>query len=638
MATVELLRFCLGTLSILLTQVLLAAALSGIGLLVRRGFGPRGIRLDDCFLAFWIGLACVTLFLLVWNFFLPVGGLALPIVLAAGAAGLLGVRHELTRMFANDPWRPSPGVVVLLVLVALWVANMCLGPLDNPDSALYHIQAVRWAEHHPAIPGIANLNGPFAFNNSSLLFDALLSAGPWQDRANHLANGLLIQVFLLQSVVAGARLAAGDRQPRRLFDLFLVAPAASLALHGQISSFVTDIAPTLVVMVAASLLYARLSAETRDKWEDSYGLVAFGTLLALAVSFKLNAAVFAATGFLLAIFLWRRGKQPADGLLIRTMGWASAAITLIAAAWMGRGIVLSGYPLFPTPVAGFPVEWRAPVEHATAEFAFIVHSGRASTRNPAVVSGEAGLSGWLPKWLGHGLDDPYQLAVPLLLMLAAGGAVLIRFARASPRARADTAVGWWVALPSLCAITAWFSTSPEMRYAQPHFWSLAALLATQAIRLRRAISPTRSNRSLLVTGALVGVSPLLISPIVYEDLHLNESPLRTILKANLNRPGTDGLFQPIAGQASLQTYRTRSGLVLNIVSANCWDAPLPCTPNPAPNLRLRDPSDLHRGFVVDGPWQMLNWPNGRQPGFLAAWRKSKLGQRFHQDSLPVPMP
>ena len=84
-------------------------------------------------------------------------------------------------------------------------------------------------------------------------------------------------------------------------------------------------------------------------------------------------------------------------------------------------------------------------------------------------------------------------------------------------------------------------------------------------------------------------------------------------------------FRPIEGKPEITPYRTRSGLLLNTAPADgrCWDAPLPCTPNPAPNLRLRDSTNLSRGFMVDGAWQMENWPYDWQPRFLETWRKSR---------------
>jgi hypothetical protein len=127
----------------------------------------------------------------------------------------------------------------------------------------------------------------------------------------------------------------------------------------------------------------------------------------------------------------------------------------------------------------------------------------------------------------------------------------------------------------------------------------------------------------VAVGALLGVSPLLISPLFAVSPQQHLGPLAAIVKANLNRPGADRWFQPPREKSVPAPYRTRSGLLLNTVPNRCWDAPLPCTPNPAANLRLRDPSSLAGGFVVDGPWAMENWPLDWQPCYLAAWRRSR---------------
>src|SRR4026208_1418203 len=110
-----LLHLLLGTLSILLTQAILASVIAGLGLAVRRAFGLRGLALDDCFLAFWIGLAVVTLFLLGWNLFLPITGWAAVFVLIAGALGLWAVRRDLAAGLARRDWRPSPLCLALLM-------------------------------------------------------------------------------------------------------------------------------------------------------------------------------------------------------------------------------------------------------------------------------------------------------------------------------------------------------------------------------------------------------------------------------------------------------------------------------------------------------------------------------------------
>lgn len=609
-----LLSLLLGTGSILLTQLVIALALAGIGLALRRSFGLRAIGVDDCFLGFWVGLAGVTLFLIVWNFLFAVTGTALILVLAAGVLGWLYVRPDLAGMFGRDGWRPTGMTGLVLLLAAAWVANLSLGQLSNWDSALYHLQVVKWAEAYPAVPGIGNLDGPLAFNNAYLLFDAMLSAGPWQGRSNHLANGLLVLVFLWQGIVAGARLAAGDRRPSLLFQFLLLAPGATMALHGGVSNFITDVAPSLVVMVVTARLYTRL-VEPADSAGRAYDLVALAALLGAAVSFKANMAIFALAAFLLAVFRVG-GRRPVLAAL--------AVAAAFASAWMGRGVVLSGYPVFPTSVAGFPVEWRVPEEHADAELAFIVHSGQASTRNLPVVAGEVGFGGWFPRWTRHALDEPFEILVPIALAVLGLAAFLVARRRGARREPPPEPTAWWVALPLAVALLGWFLSAPEPRYALPFFWSLAALAWSQVYRRRLAMAPLPSSRALILAGAMLGVSPLVISP-VFSRLspHRDEGPLGAILKSSFNRPGTDLWFQGIDGKPQLTPYRTRSGLLLNTVPNRCWDAELPCTPNPAANLRLRDPSNLASGFVLDGPWAMENWPLNTQPGFLAAWRRSR---------------
>ena len=64
-------------------------------------------------------------------------------------------------------------------------------------------------------------------------------------------------------------------------------------------------------------------------------------------------------------------------------------------------------------------------------------------------------------------------------------------------------------------------------------------------------------------------------------------------------PAPDRGFISAPG-AQTSSYQTLSGLVIQIPVQNgaCWDSPLPCTPDPDPNLRLIVPGDLSKGFMV----------------------------------------
>ena len=54
---------------------------------------------------------------------------------------------------------------------------------------------------------------------------------------------------------------------------------------------------------------------------------------------------------------------------------------ILFAAWTARNVVLSGYPLYPTALLPFSVDWRVPVEQVAGERAWIEASARMLNTN-----------------------------------------------------------------------------------------------------------------------------------------------------------------------------------------------------------------------------------------------------------------
>jgi hypothetical protein len=68
--------------------------------------------------------------------------------------------------------------------------------------------------------------------------------------------------------------------------------------------------------------------------------------------------------------------------------------------------------------------------------------------------------------------------------------------------------------------------------------------------------------------------------------------------------GPDAGFHPVP-TVSTRPYVTKSGLELFVPAlttptrlANCWNAPLPCTPTPNPLLRTRREGEIRSGFTL----------------------------------------
>ncbi len=583
--------------------VVVAIAFIGIGLAVRRAFGVRELQLDDCLLAFWTGYGITTAFLIAWNFFLPIAAPVLGIVLLSGGLGLLRSRRTLAACARGVSAAPGFWTLAVLALALAWVVVQCLGEFRSWDGVLYHVQTVKWAKHFPVVPGIANLHAPLAFNQSSFLYDAMIDSGPWQGRGYHLANGVLAAAGIVHAVVHGTRWFQARRfANRHLFGFVMLAVVLHFSDH--IASYSTDLPVALLLMVAAATAYGLLdgSASHRSQGERAYAFFAVGLLLVTAVSIKLTAGVFAVLtmGVLLGVS-WRRRQTPSA----KATAVILVMLSVIAGLWLARGVVMSGYPFFPLSAAAVPVDWRAPAEHADAEVAYAEHTEREFTWRFIG-------SNWIRLML---LRDVYAAAVPSLL---AAGAVLVawRSRTLASSTPINASAAWWLLLPILTAIAAWLVTAPSHRYSPALFWSLAALCLAECQR-RCAPAGMRTGYAIALTFVLV--SPLVVGP---PSVRLHTLFTRT----------AHPVLPTLDGSVAVKTFTTDSGLELNVPVREtarfgapnaCWDAPLPCTPNPAPNLRLRVPGDLSAGFRVDGGWQMQDWPYYWHSYFLPEWRQRR---------------
>src|SRR5262249_41534408 len=163
---VILMQLVLAMLGILATWAAAAVALVGIGRLahgaVLRGAEPT---LDECF---WTGFALLLLLLMGWHFVARIDARATLAAAALGSIGLVAGREDLHRRVAHA-LAVSRGAVAISVLLCVWLANRALSAPGAWDSGVYHIPAIEWFTAHPVVPGLGNLQGRLAFNNSSLL-------------------------------------------------------------------------------------------------------------------------------------------------------------------------------------------------------------------------------------------------------------------------------------------------------------------------------------------------------------------------------------------------------------------------------------------------------------------------------------
>jgi hypothetical protein len=601
-------------LAVIATWMVLATVLSGCGLLVHRlsRLGPPAPR--QFMLLPWLGFCLAILVLQIWHLAFPINSAALGMVSLLGLVGWIwdmGSGQGGLRSLATSMWRYRGAVCVGLVCM-LWLADRAIGPCNYGDSGLYHISAVQWANEHKVVPGLANLHVRFGFNNSSFLYDAMLSWGPWQGRSGHIANGLLCAMMVPIFVWAGhtVLVGSGRRWRTALFVLPIVVLCVKFAISPEICSFTTDLPAALLALLASWRLLALLLLDNREKGSVAEEASLVIWFLATAVTVKLSVLFYAlpvvATALLVGCVQLRRESSPPEpARLVVFIALIGAA--LLVGGWIARGYVLSGCPLYPSSVGCAHADWvvsngvLAEVRHDIKQFARTTHLDRGID-----ISGFA----WVKPWFVQLIILRSFAETLLPAILAVGGVVIWaqRYIRSRSRLAYASAAGhaWLMALPLGIALIVWFFTVPSPRMGTHLWWSAAGL----AMAIAPSDAPggwlSRHPRIIVFAAMALSVLPILHLMVLIQVRYRHDPAMiyyrASPLVALFYGTGSDHGFHPTP-VVQVEVRRTDSGLDVNVPPAdqdNCWGAPIPCTPYFNPKLQLRVPDQIGGGFRI-GP-------------------------------------
>lgn len=602
---------------VLLGWLLILLALVGLGRAVQRLLGPVQVSAQQILEAFWIGLAVAVATLQVWNLWLPVSATA-PIVIAiAGLIGLLPGMRDTAR-WAWASVRTSPATVGALAVVALWLANRAIAACDAPDSGLYQVIGMRWGREHPVIPGLANLAGPLGFNNASWLYAAALDWGFWSQRGTHLAHSSLMLAVAAQSIVAvrGLVVRTGPVRAAYVFDIAMIVPVVDGAISPHGTSLTTDLPTVLALLVVASRL-VRMLAVDDDAKSRAHAFVFVASVATVAATFKISAIAFAGGASLLALANLAKAR-PSRAIVLPVLVGGFALPAVLLAVWMVRGVIMSGYPVFPASILAFNVDWRVPEEPTAALRAWVLQFARDPTITPdRIHDGTSWIVPWAKKLLPLG---PAKSLFPAVLAAFWAVVFVAMVVRRAPR----RAIGpmWLVLLPTAVGLLFWLATAPSPRFGFFMFWTIAGAIAATAV----GIFLQQAGRRVMAAIAIVQLSmvaPAIAARAIFvERAHKEGFPaiVRTLFVA----PGPDEGFHPYP-VVTYRSYTTASGLELWApgVEDRMWNAPLPSTPYPLPNIALRVPGDLRSGFkMVGDAWEPEGWPHHGST-FYALWKASR---------------
>lgn len=559
---------------ILLTWIVIGAVCMGVGGIPLRWLGFSFSRLD----AMWVGLALIGGILQIYHFFMPIDLLLVYLVVGLSLAGWIWSRASFAgRAFeAKEPRWPA---WLLCISAGAFIAFRAAALGEHYDTGLYGGQALRWFTTYRLVPGLGNLRAQLGFNSSVLLWISALDQGPWRDLAHHLFDGLMIAALYACILPAALRVFRGVAVPASdWFLTFLFIPATIWAATGKIVGTNTDIPTGVVCLVGAAMLFRGLEKESMEFGKDDTcvrDLVIAMLLFSLAVTFKISSAVFAFSGWTVALLkLWSFSRNAS--VTRRQLVLTVTLSALIVLPWIGRGLVLTGYPFFPSAALGIPVDWKVPALITQFEGDFAKSFARVPEYTTVYAHGWT----WLRPWFRELIREREGFLIPLFLVLA-GGVAGIRRMRRTGRSALPT---WlWVLAPAVAGLIFWFLEAAAIRFGEAAIWTAAASLgAFAAVHFLDQARKIRIAFVMLLLMTAWAAHPRLLWS---SDLQPSVG-VRTFLRFP---------------KATLAQKRTSSGLMLYVPleTNQCWDAPLPCTPYFLDSLHLRHAEKLESGFAEE---------------------------------------
>jgi hypothetical protein len=563
----------LSSLDILFTWGVIAIVFMGIGSIVLALYNKENSLLDS----FWMGLAVSVAVLEIWNLIFAVTFSITLFLFCVGMLGLVLYRSSL-RNSLSTLWKGSRWLLLIGIAFAFLLALRSCGPCQYYDTGLYGANSVRWIQAYPVIPGLANLHGRLGFNSSVFLCIGALGQGVWKELGFHLFTGFMVTAMWATLLPACARVFRRVViSPADWFYTVLAIPAFFWTMRSRIVGTQSDEPATVVCLIATGIFFEHLSQGQGGEQRETRTsrLVLATTLFSLALAFKVSTIVFALIAWCLAFReIWLLGQFTRQHF---KYSFAALALSiLILSPWCVRGLIMSGYPLYPATIFGFPVAWRIPLSAARWYALGIQSWGRM----PDVPFHDTRGLHWLRDWLYHAFRNRPSFQVPVAISVAGLAVGLTHRFRGKPH----PAYPWLRLLfPSIVGIIFWFAASPDLRFAQFAIWTTAATLGTWGIV---SVDPHSSHTNLVLAALVLSLIWCLIS------FGWNEP---FVVLRGVQRP------LPLPKPALIVRH-TLSGLAVYVPARGdqCWDAPLPCTPYFDESLRLRNESSLRWGFTSQG--------------------------------------
>lgn len=443
------------------------------------------------------------------------------------------------------------------------------------DTFLYHHGAIRWINDYPIVKGLANLHNRYGFNSTMFLGSAFFN-GRWLNNGDLLPT-LNIFFFLLM-LLRGAYESQKAYQSRQFFKAFVHISFIFIVFF-QLKAFFSTVSPDLISTVLLYFLFLAFD-NMRDETQQKLNFTHIVFLVFLLPTVKLSQSTCAlALLFLGFYYRWYVEKR----------AWVLIVLTgsLFIIPWLGRTLLLTGYPLFPSTILDvFDVDWKVPATSAS-DATFISHSAlsaKALIQSWARIPGEhfsktlaLSYTEWVPIWF-----KDKSLFTQVLIGFSGVSPFVISLLLLIKKIDRLTFLLW---LSGFVNVIFWFFSAPDFRFAAASI-VLCSLFSLMPLYL--FFSQMIQKRLVLITVFAFFIYIFYVE-LVKKSTRLTVFELKQTFIYHSKYP------------VPMLIKKTANGFdyYISEPNSNCGDCPLPCSPYENTRLILRG-TDVRQGFrVVD---------------------------------------
>lgn len=414
-------------------------------------------RMDTILFA---GLVIATCYAQIFSLFYRVNVEANIVMLLFCAVAIM-LWHRQMFDFLRMAFRISvPRKILIGVLFVVWCYFTSRGYMV-PDTDLYHAQSIRWIEEYGVVKGLGNLHFRFAYNSALFALSALYSMRFLLGHSLHAVNGLMAFTLCLELLNLGK---CFQRKKMLLSDFARCAAVYYLTLIAdELVAPSSDYAVMIVLFFLIIKWLDCLENPLEENETAPYSLLCVMGVFALTL--KLTAGLILILLIKPAFTLLHR-KQWKEILCYLTMG------LLVAAPWMSRTVIISGWLLYPFPALDlFSFDWKMTnIEEIKIDAAMIKMWARAANSTTQYVA----LKQWFPHWFAELSATEKVVIVGDFLSCVVFVGMGIRTLLKKKWGELNILL---VLLTLTCSYLYWQFTAPMFRYGYAHTLLLVALTA-----------------------------------------------------------------------------------------------------------------------------------------------------------------